>query len=667
MAIAPPISGPADPALLERQLRRARAALREAEALVETRAHELELSNRELAAREAVLLERLDADNRQLLEAQRIGRFATVRETRDTPAIASPALVDVLGFAPGAGFHLISLAARVHPLDAVRFGDFLKAAVGDDAPAGDLDFEHRLQPDGAPLRWLRWRLRRTTDAHSRFEAITGTVQDITEPRAASRRLQALQLLDTRRARQMLRLAREVEVAQRARAAFLAMMSHDVRTPMTGLLGMLSLLGATDLTPEQRRQVGLAQRGAEQLRLLLDEIIKLAADETGRLALEAAPVAVAAAISGIVDFWRGARPDAADRVALTMGDGVPAWVSLDPTRFRQLVDNLVSDALERSAALVTVAVDYRPGMLIVAVGDSGRNGEHVDAPTGAARELGLAVCRRIVEAMGGTMVLTRAEGRGVVTLKLPITVVNAPERGTATRARILVVDDVDTNRMVVCGMLQLHGLDTAEAVDGLDAATRAAAEDFAAIIMDIAMPGLDGLEATRRIRALPGARGSVPIIGLTAHAGAREREAAIEAGMNICLSRPVDRATLTLVVDRHLGRVVAPSVPLLNQAAFRDIFDRFDGEARTRLFAHFVADVADHLSRLKAAVAAADTVTTGRALHSLGGIAGTFGLEALREALPGADKAGEVDARWLARIDAAAEGAVSEARALLGQG
>lgn len=648
-------------AMLERQLRRARAALREAEGLLETRARELERSNRELMAREQALLERLDTDNRLLLEAERIGSFATIRETRDAPAIASAPLSDLLRMPVAAGFRLAAVAAQVHALDQVRFGEFVHAATGDGPPAAMLDFAHRLRSDTAAPRWLRWRLQRRVSDDGRFLDITGTVQDISEPRAAGRRLQALQLLDTRRARRMLRLSRDVESAERARIAFLALMSHDVRTPMTGLLGMLSLLGATSLTPDQRRQVGLAQRGAEQLRLLLDEIIRLAEDDSGQLALEQAPLALRSTLESIVDFWRSARPDAASRVTLAIEPGVPEWVSLDPTRFRQVVDNLVSDALERSGDGVAVTLGHRPGwlQLVVAGGPAGA------AANGNARNLAFAVCQRIVDALGGRLTRTSTAAAERIEIDLPVRIVEPPAHDpAAAESRILVVDDVETNRLVVCGMLRLHGIETLEAADGVEALARAGEGALSAIIMDIAMPEMDGLEATRRIRALPGAAGQVPIIGLTAHAGARERDAAIAAGMNVCLSRPIDRQTLTLVVDRHLGRTRQSTTPAINQNAFRDIFDRFEPAAQATLFHHFEADLADQVDRLAQAVAAADAAAAARAVHSLTGIAGTFGLEALRGLLPATDGGGMVGEAALAEIAAAARGAVASARLLL---
>lgn len=649
-------------ALLERQLRRTRAALAEAESLLESRGRELDRRNRDLAERQQELLDRLDADNRLLLDAQRVGRFATLRQTRDGDGIASATLSDILGYDPGARFHLASLASRVHPLDWRRFTTFVTNVTGDGAPSGSFDLSHRLYGEGPTPRWLRWQLQRSAGPDGRFEALSGLVQDITEPRQAGRRVQALQLLDRRRDRRMLLLARDVETAQRARTAFLALMSHDVRTPMTGLLGMLSLLGASDLSPEQRRQIGLAQRGAEQLRLLLDEIIKLAEGDSGRLTLESAPVRVAPTVTAIVDFWRGARPDAADRITLAVHPDVPDWVSIDPTRFRQLLDNLISEALERSGEPVSVAVRFRPGRLVVDVG----HGTSVPGNAGGGPDLAIAVCRRIVEAMGGRLTQRSGKGDTGIAIDLPVTIVEQPTAGTEAdraRGRVLVVDDVDTNRLVVTGMLELHGLATAEAADGLEAVRMASSEDYAAIIMDIAMPALDGLEATRRIRELPGRRGRVPIIGLTAHAGVREREAALAAGMNICLSRPVDRQTLTLVVDRHLGRAAAPAVPLVSEAAFRDIFDRFDPAAKATLFGHFEADLADQMGRLQAAVAGGDRAAERRAVHALTGIAGTFGLEALRQALPESDAA--IDAEGMAKLAGLADGALAQARRLLG--
>ncbi len=287
-------------ALLERRVKRAEAARAEAEDLLERRSRELDRSNRDLRSREEQLVAQLDIGNRNLLQAQRLGGIASFYGVEGDRFRASEALTDILGLAGDRDVTVVDVATALHPLDRERTVAVQAAFFADRTPGVELQHECRILRPDQTLRWLRWSARREWSGDGR-SIISGTVQDITAQRAAQRRGKALQLVSQRALQRLARadalLAERVveleqsaaalaashartEAAHQAKNQFLARMSHKVRTPMNGLLGMMELLAHSQLDPAQAQQLRLARAAGDELRTLIDEIIDIADGGSG---------------------------------------------------------------------------------------------------------------------------------------------------------------------------------------------------------------------------------------------------------------------------------------------------------------------------------------------------------------------------------------------------
>ncbi len=362
-------------------------------------------------------------------------------------------------------------------------------------------------------------------------------------------------------------------ATAAKSRFLAGMSHELRTPMTGVLGMLDAMRDEPLTDEQRETLGQAEVSARALLLLINAIIDLASAESSGLQLEEAPFDLAALVEAQVDAVRPALD--ARRVQLDVGvaPDAPTWVLGDAFRVGQVLGVLLDNAVEfTEAGAISVRVEGEGGAMRVVVADTGRG----IAPTqqsaifdpfarGTAASpggggLGLAIGRRLARRMGGDLEVTSAVGVGsVFTLSLPLEATAAPrisvvpidEEG-ATRAirgmRVLVVDDNPVNRAVVERVLRRLGCGVTTADDGEAGVAAARAGRYDLVLMDVQMPGVDGLEAARRLRA---AGDRTPIVALTASTAESDRAMCFAVGMDGVLHKPLRRAELVAALHARL--------------------------------------------------------------------------------------------------------------------
>lgn len=397
---------------------------------------------------------------------------------------------------------------------------------------------------------------------------------------------------TKRLQQDLRQAREAaEAANRAKDGFLATVSHELRTPMNGILGMLEILDDGRLAQDQRDRLGLARQSAEALLGLLDDILAFSRLEAGHTTLESSPTSPAAILGEVA---RLLQPRAAAKgLALrwTLDSDVPEMVLGDPLRLRQILFNLIGNAVkftEQGAVNVLAhlggsAPDGRL-MLAFEVRDTGIGipeaarqaifDPFVQADDGIARRfggtgLGLAICRRLAEAMGGSIRVESEEGRGST---FHVAIPCAPHRARAARPhlpasaepppgttprRVLVVDDHPTNREVARLLLQRLGMAVTTAPGGAEALL-ACRQAFDLILMDLEMPGMDGYAATRAIRAsgLPGA--AAPIIALTAHVGDQHRARSLEAGMQGFVTKPIRIDQLDAAIAQALAPTAVPA-------------------------------------------------------------------------------------------------------------
>jgi signal transduction histidine kinase/ActR/RegA family two-component response regulator len=357
-------------------------------------------------------------------------------------------------------------------------------------------------------------------------------------------------------------------ADRAKGEFLANISHEIRTPMNGVIGMAELLACTSLTPEQQRYVKTIQVSGRSLLMLLNDVIDFSRLESKRLTVEHSPFLPRNVVEDCIEVMA---PIAAGKgLALTssISKGTGQAVLGDQHRTRQVLLNLLSNAIKFTLqGGVRVALSSRQlddGRLEVrfSVTDTGPGigTEDLDrlfvafqqldgssSRTYGGAGLGLAISKRLTELMGGTITVDTTPGLGSA---FHFTIVGEPTALFSPRPfeprqarsaidsplRILLAEDEAVNRVVIAGMLQHLGYQADSVNNGIEALQALERQAYDVVLMDVQMPGLDGLETTRRIRSTP--RNQPHIIALTAHALAGDRERCLAAGMNDYLTKPL---------------------------------------------------------------------------------------------------------------------------------
>lgn len=454
----------------------------------------------------------------------------------------------------------------------------------DDAePADDTDFETLYLKDGRVFEC-------GVETAKAGEEIIGRVysyRDVTE---------------RYRTQQELIFARdEAKRASTAKGEFLAMMSHEIRTPMNGVLGIAELLADTPLNEEQSNYVRLIRSSGETLLAILNDILDFSKIEAGKLQLEQTEFALRPMLDEINALFRFRLREGGPTFSSAVDARAPTSLRGDPVRLRQILFNLVGNAFKfTETGRIDLQVDLvetsqqdracsQPDKVYLrfSVRDTGigltpeqvtrmfRSFEQADSSTTrkyGGTGLGLAICKRLVEMMGGeigvnsvagagsefwfTACLGVAQARKIEVPAIPASVkastpADSPASSPLTpQTRVLLVEDNPVNRMVMSGMLKrLGGGEPVIACDGQEAVDIALRESFDVILMDSQMPVMDGLEATRRLRA---AGLTTPIIGVSAGALGEERQAALDAGASDYVLKPVNLGTLGPALARALG-------------------------------------------------------------------------------------------------------------------
>ncbi len=374
-----------------------------------------------------------------------------------------------------------------------------------------------------------------------------------------------------------------ESASRAKGEFIATISHEIRTPMNGVLGMLRVVRDTSLTPQQQDYLKTASDSAESLLLLLNDVLDFSKIEAGRLELECAPFPPATTVRAVNDLLLARARDKGLQFEVHLGDNLPGVILGDATRLRQILVNLLGNAIkftERGRVdLMATCVERTShrAVLHFTVTDTGIGIDSAalerlfkpftQADTSMSRRyggtgLGLAISMRLAKAMGGVLQVQSTMNQGTTfRLILPCDLPEIPalarpqERARfaapTLKGKVLVVEDDPVNQQVIELFLKKLTVSPTFASDGEAAITAATSEHFDVILMDCQLPGIDGLEATRRIRRHLG-DSPLTIIALTANASTQAREACLRAGMNDFLSKPVRFEILATVLQRHLS-------------------------------------------------------------------------------------------------------------------
>lgn len=393
----------------------------------------------------------------------------------------------------------------------------------------------------------------------------------------------------------MRLARNAaDEANRAKSAFLAVVSHEIRTPMTGVMGMIRFLLDTPLSKEQTEYARTVQDSGNTMLALLNDILDFEKIESGRMELESVDFEPRRIVESITTLMSGHVVEKGIFLRAEVASDVPEALRGDPTRLRQVILNLVNNAIKFTAkGGVTIhlrrsGVEHLPGggvrhILYFDVQDTGIGispeaqqnlfNPFSQADSSIARKyggtgLGLAICKRLVQAMGGSIGVSSTAGEGstfyftaAFSQGNPVVqTVSADGGGAAERKpervlRILIVDDNVINRKVLTGLVEREGHRTESASSGEEALRAAAERKYDLILMDIEMPGMSGDAAVRRLRALADRKAAAtPTIALTGNVREEDIQKYYEANMNGFLAKPIDPAALAQVLE-EAGRGV----------------------------------------------------------------------------------------------------------------
>jgi signal transduction histidine kinase/CheY-like chemotaxis protein len=415
-----------------------------------------------------------------------------------------------------------------------------------------------------------------------MELANGTVIHVIERRTPDGGVVGVFRDITTAERALARAKGDAEAANLAKSQFLSAMSHEIRTPLNGVLGMNSLLARTALDDVQRSYVRTIRSSGKALLTLIDDILDLSKIEAGKLDLAQADFEPRRLLDEVHASLAIRAQEKQLALKVHCAADVPAVLLGDESRLRQVLFNLIGNAVkftERGAVQVRLGLgtlDDGTPSLAIDVCDSGIGiapdvlptlfQRFTQADSGIARRyggsgLGLAISRELVQLMGGAIEVHTEVGRGsTFSLRVPLRlgsvarVVRESSQFDAgadftASLRILVAEDNEVNQLVIRAVLEQMGHHCEVVADGAQAIERVARSPYDLVLMDIQMPHVDGLQATRRIRALPGDRGRVPIVALTANAMAEERATYLEAGMNDHVSKPVDTKSLAQTIAR----------------------------------------------------------------------------------------------------------------------
>lgn len=648
-------------------------------------------SIRDLAERRAIEDQAIEAtthlEERQRLlalaeNAARIGHWRL--NLSDQNLLWSPETFRIHGLPPGEAPDLSTAIDYYHPEDRTRVREAIHRVI---ISGGSFSFDARLvRPDGS-IRWVTSRGQAERHRGAGVIGIFGILQDTTE------QVEAMSAL---------RAAREAaERALAAKATFTATISHEIRTPLTSILAAAQLLRDTPGRDERMRHLDALEQAGRTLSDIVDDVLTFSKLEGGHGDPELIPFeprALLATVAGMFAAEAGKHD-----VSLTF-DASEGVVVGDPARVQRVLTNLVGNAVKftRAGSVRMTAMRGANDLWRFEVVDDGvgiRDDRlasifepFVQADASITRSyggtgLGLSISRMLVDSMGGTIaVASRPDHGSRFWFELPLppaeaapdaaqSVVpvdaGAPVSPPSPAATVLVAEDNDTNRFLIAELVRRLGHHVVSVENGARAVeyvTALAGNSVDIVLMDVQMPVMDGIAATRAIRAWSGAGASVPIYALTADQSAERREAIAEAGMNGMLTKPVDLRLLRSVLEQIApcadAGPVAGGDDALDPRRIQSLTDALGPAQRDTLLALLIEDAGRVPARLRTLVAHGQLGLARREAHALRGAAASMGAVALIEALQvveGAEEDATIDPAALDAIDRCAKAVIDAAR------
>jgi len=606
--------------------------------------------------------ERLRETNRLLAIAEGLADFGQWRLEPDDELIErSPHASAILGMGIAEPLSPAQAFARIEPAD--RFG-LLRRMVRALRGEPEVEYRARLIQRAGDECTILIRAHAVARDDGSDNILFGVIRDISREVESEAKLIAAR--------------DEAEAATLAKSEFLATMSHEIRTPMTGVLGMIDLIATANDEAERTQYLAAMRHSAQMLMSVLDSILDFSKAEAGRIAVADKCFNLVKLARQTVLLFGNAGSAKGISLEFESSHGTSPVVRGDPVRIQQVMSNFISNAIKFTKdGRVVVSVRARPGRKghqrwRVAVRDTGEGISppqlerlfvpfvQVGDPLTGGTGLGLAISQRLVEAMGGKTKVRSKPGCGSTfsfELDLPIgraskaspaRVVDSSSMPAERVLDVLIAEDHPINQMLIVAVVRRLGHRATVVGNGKRAAECALAMPYDCILMDMQMPVMDGVQATRAIRESGGANASVPIIALTADAAPERREFYANIGLSDFMTKPIDVDRMrhllwTIAATPRAWRPPSPKPPTIDQRQLNDIRDSIGPVKLVRLLELAQSELADRPGLIREIAERQDFKRLRSEAHSFNGAVASFGLvsvalaaRAVELAAPGAE-------------------------------